>query len=176
MHGELLVAKLRARYPELNPTPGTVPSGTIASPYSVDIYLRISLHREAPRWRASLFGAALPVAPAHTTHSPRAPVRREALCATATLVRTRMSSEDSNEPTALREVLEGLALSSRDKPSSGGGGGSASDAAPSHAFWDTQPVPRLGEETSGCASDPECMGPKLSGHNEGQSPFKSQYL
>ena len=32
MHGALLVAKLRARYPELNPTPGTVPSGTIASP------------------------------------------------------------------------------------------------------------------------------------------------
>ena len=49
MHGELLVAKLRARYPELNPTPGTVPSGTIASPidtpvryllYSSDSYER----------------------------------------------------------------------------------------------------------------------------------------
>ena len=65
----------------------------------------------------------------------------------------RMSAEDS-EPQALREVLEGLAVSQR-TPGAGATGSPAADEA--HAFWDTQPVPRLGEDTS--AMDPVLMGP-----------------
>ena len=42
---------------------------------------------------------------------------------------------EGNEPTALKEVLEGLALSQRAKPPEGEGEEGA------HAFWDTQPVP-----------------------------------
>ena len=61
------------------------------------------------------------------------------------------STVEGNEPTALKEVLEGLALSQRAKPPEGEGEEGA------HAFWDTQPVPKLGEDTA--ALDPASMGP-----------------
>ena len=61
------------------------------------------------------------------------------------------------EPQALREVLEGLAVSQRTPraPSVPGDGGTTVDQT--HAFWDTQPVPRLNEDTS--EIDPAQMGP-----------------
>ena len=48
-----------------------------------------------------------------------------------------------DEPNALKEVLEGLALSQQR------GNRSESEVDAAHAFWDTQPVPRLAEDTSG---------------------------
>jgi hypothetical protein len=65
---------------------------------------------------------------------------------------------DGTEPQALREVLEGLAVSQRTPR----GGPAAADGAPAddedaHAFWDTQPVPRLAEDTT--ELDPTQFGP-----------------
>ena len=61
-------------------------------------------------------------------------------------------ADTTTEPSALKEVLEGLALSQRaPKPGEGEG---EEDA---HAFWDTQPVPRLSEDTA--SLDPSMMGP-----------------
>ena len=74
--------------------------------------------------------------------------------ARATLFARPMAEE---EPQALREVLEGLAVSQRTPraPSVPGDGGTTVDQT--HAFWDTQPVPRLNEDTS--EIDPAQMGP-----------------
>jgi len=56
-------------------------------------------------------------------------------------------------PQAQQELLAGL--ESVQKP--GRGDGEASDDKNKHAFWDTQPVPKLGEDTSGL--EPTAMGP-----------------
>ena len=53
-----------------------------------------------------------------------------------------------NEPSALREVLEGLALSERIPRGTPGAEHVPSVPDEAHAFWDTQPVPKLGEDTS----------------------------
>ena len=53
----------------------------------------------------------------------------------------------STEPQALREVLEGLAVSQRHpRGACGTADGGPTEDDPVHTFWDTQPVPRLGED------------------------------
>jgi hypothetical protein len=61
--------------------------------------------------------------------------------------------DSDNEPQALKEVLEGLALSQRPQRTEGAETG---DDAP-HAFWDTQPVPHAGEDLT--TIDVSQMGP-----------------
>ena len=100
----------------------------------------------------------------HTTH-PQHPHKRQMApkTTTATTNAAPDADTDGTEPQALREVLEGLAVSQRpprnhaNPNAAAGSDDAANEAEEAHAFWDTQPVPRLGEDTT--EIDRASMGP-----------------